>query len=483
MGRLFWKFFFFILLAQVLATLGIGGAIWVKERAVVSPEVDAAPPAIYMVTAAELVMRLGDTNAMHTLIHSVGGRHQLYVVDETGRELFGRNVNAKMVADARRLLLLAKPRPVVRQVRAADGHEYLLFQSSDDVGSPHQADNLFPGAPLLGGLHNPGPVRRNESLVEFAGLLAAIMASLVFAALLAWYFAKPIKILRGALQHAGGGDFRVKAGPAMGSRRDELADLGHDFDKMADQLTALMSGQRNLLHDVSHELRSPLARMQAAIGLARQQPERAPMALERIERESMRMDRLIEQLLTLSRLEAGVPMAQAELIAMDELLAEIIEDARFEAQQKSIRVLQSGDCHTLVQASPELLYRALENVIRNAIKYSQQGSDVRIDAQIEAGMAAGTRQLRLSICDTGPGVAPANIEHIFKPFFRGDHAAKTADGHGLGLAIAQRVVHAVGGTIGATNRSCGGLCVTILLPAPHVIPARGASVVPVSAVI
>ena len=150
----------------------------------------------------------------------------------------------------------------------------------------------------------------------------------------------------------------------MGRRRDELADLGRDFDRMTGQLQLLMAGQRRLLHDVSHEMRSPLARLQAAVGLLRQQPENVVAGCERIERECGRMDHLVGELLTLSRLEAGVSLGANEEIDLAELLADIVEDARFEAKGRHIELEVSGPA--LMLGNAELLQRAIENVVRNA---------------------------------------------------------------------------------------------------------------------
>jgi two-component system OmpR family sensor kinase len=463
MGRLYWKFFSFVLAAQLLATLAIGGAFWLREAARAVPTIDAGPPAVSMVKAADVVFQVGGLEAMRTLLRSIDGAHQLYMVDENGNELLGRDLNQRMLGDARELLALAQPYPVVRELRSSDGRRYLVFQSQHDVTRMIGSMPPFRSSVLLPRMHAPPSSR--TSVMEFAGVLAAIVVSAVFAAMLAWYFAKPIKILRGALRDAGAGNLQTKAATAMGSRRDELADLGRDFDSMATRLAVLMDGQRNLLHDVSHELRSPLARMQAAIGLARQQPERTQPALERIEREGMRMDRLIGELLTLSRLEAGVATAQPEPVMIDELLAEIVEDATFEAQLKRTTVTLAGHCHVAVMAQPELLYRAIENVVRNAIKYTQAGSTVTLDCSLEP--AGG--KLLISILDNGPGAPPDVLQQMFTPFFRGGQTPSNPEGHGLGLAIAQRVVHTHGGSIRAENRSTGGLCVRIMLP---MLPAQ-----------
>ncbi|MBZ0106868.1 MAG: HAMP domain-containing protein, partial [Sulfuricella denitrificans] len=305
--------------------------------------------------------------------------------------------------------------------------------------------------------HPAGPPRPGYPFVPVVPLIATLLASLAFAALLAWYFSKPIRSLRSAFEDMVGGNLGVRLGPAMGKRRDELADLGHNFDLMASHLNAMIEGQRRLLHDVSHELRSPLARLQAAIGLARQEPEKLASSLERIERESMRMDSLVGELLTLSRLEAGVMGTMDEEIDLGEIVASVVADARFEAEVNGRTLAFSGCGEVLLKGDAELLHRALENVVRNALRHAPEGGQVVLEIH------PGANEVRLAILDRGPGVPENDLNGIFQPFYRGDGSQNT-DGHGLGLAIARRVAESFGGSIRAANREGGGLCVEIVLP-------------------
>jgi two-component system OmpR family sensor kinase len=314
-------------------------------------------------------------------------------------------------------------------------------------GEPHE----YPRPPPPGGWPPGGP------RLPLLPMLAGLLASLLCAAGLAWYIAKPIRHLRQAFDAAAKGDLEVRVSPSMGGRRDELADLGHDFDRMTEHLQVLMAGQKRLLHDVSHEMRSPLARLQAAIGLARQQPARMADSLQRIEREGERMNLLVGELLTLSRLEAGVTGA-LENVDMGELLAGIVEDARFEGAAQQIDIVYAPGEMAEIRANPELLHRAVENVVRNALRFSAAGGAI----YIAAGRVDG-EHFKISIGDDGPGVPDSQLENIFKPFFRGD-AQNTAGGYGLGLAIAQRVIAAVNGKIQAKNKGSGGLLVEIDLP-------------------
>jgi len=314
-----------------------------------------------------------------------------------------------------------------------------------------QAAGREPPPRLLRHLDRPRGPR-----IPLLPLTGTLIASLVAAALLARYFSRPIRQLRDAFDAAAAGNLQVRIGARMGRRRDELADLGHDFDRMAERLGILMDSQRRLLHDVSHELRSPLARLQAAIGLAHQQPEKLQATLERIELESARIDSLVGELLTLSRLETGHGGRFDTEIDLDELLAEIIDNARFEAELRGQQVDYDRGAGGRLPGNPELLYRAIENVVRNALKHSPENGLITLRSTLSGNA------FRLSVLDQGPGIDTQEIDQIFQPFFRGSGAGQA--GYGLGLAIARRALEAHHGSICATNRDGGGLCVEITLP-------------------
>jgi two-component system, OmpR family, sensor kinase len=333
-------------------------------------------------------------------------------------------------------------------------------KAPDDAATPRDGK---PGPPHgRGGPDGPG--RRGPSLFPTEPIAGGVLASLVFAALLAWYVSKPIRSLRRAFDAAAQGDLAVRVGEHMGRRRDELADLGRDFDRTAAQLERLMAGQRRLLHDVSHELRSPLARLQAAVGLARQQPAQVEVTMDRIEREAVRMDALIDELLALSRVEAGLGATLAESVDLVELVNAVVADAEFEANAAASSVTLDADVAALgvarVKGDPEMLHRALENVVRNGVRHSPPGGRVHIVGRHDTLR----REVRITVEDQGPGVAASELESIFEPFFRGTHAQPNR-GHGLGLAISRRVVEAHRGSIRASNRPTGGLAVEIRLPA------------------
>lgn len=461
MGRLFWKFFFFILLAQLTAILATGATFWLEHRAQGErlEEIDRSPVAGLLVESAA-TLKYGGASALRSVLES-RRRAPVYAIDEQNRELLGRKLAPATLELVRRMLDADPATPAVRKVQSSNGHVYILFSSFPEHWP--EGDSHFGGRPSHPGPPPPPP----PPLIP---LLATLLASLIFAALLAWYFAKPIRNLRSAFEAMVSGDLAVRLGPVMGKRRDELTDLGRNFDRMASYLNALIDGQRRLLHDVSHELRSPLSRLQAAIGLVRQQPEKLESCLQRIERESVRMDKLVGELLTLSRLEAGVLGAMDEEINIVELATDVVEDARFEAETKGCTMEFSGSGDVPIKGNAELLHRALDNVVRNALRHTPEGGTVAVGVYLDAKRS----DLRLVVLDQGPGVPENELGAIFEPFYRGN-GEKSIDGHGLGLAIARRIAEAHGGTIGASNRAGGGLCVEIVVPAR---PSEGIPVGP-----
>ena len=287
-------------------------------------------------------------------------------------------------------------------------------------------------------------------------IAVAVVVSLLASALLAWYFAKPLRHLRWALGALADGNLDARIGPQLADRRDEIADLGRDFDDMARRLQQTVEAQRRLLHDVSHELRSPLARLQVAAGLARQDPARTAASLDRVEAEVGRLDRLVGELLTLSRLEAGDDRQQKAPIEVMELLAAVVEDAHYEAKANGRDLEFQEGAEFVIHGHRELLHRAFENVLRNAVKYTAPGTCVSVATRMLPGQG-----LSVLVCDRGPGVLPSELDTIFEPFHRGSGAG--VEGFGLGLAIARRAVEAHGGSVSARNRDGGGLCVEIVL--------------------
>ena len=312
----------------------------------------------------------------------------------------------------------------------------------------------------------PGPrVYIGPRGVPFTGLMIGVITSGLVCYLLSWYLTKPIVRLRTAARQLAAGNLTARAGAPANTRRDEVAGLMRDFDAMADRLETLLKAQSRLLNDISHELRSPLARLNVALGLARQRAgvESADI-LDRIELEASRLNELIARILTLARLEDGEQIVPQTPVPLDEIVISVTEDAEFEAQARRCHVRVSiPERDWKVRGNASLLHSAVENVVRNAIRYTQEGSS--IDVELASDQKAGAGDAILRVSDSGPGVPPEALAKLFEPFYRLDDAReRQTGGVGLGLAITERAVRFHGGKVRASNRSGGGLVIEIRLP-------------------
>lgn len=441
MGRLFWKIFIAFWFALVTAAMITGTTVWLQHhREAGPPELAGGPPSRIATDLAAATLRHGGVDALRGWLQEVQLRRaaMIFAVDEQGRDVLGREVPPAALAAARELVASGDGQ-AARRVSTASGENYVLFVTRPPGPRPAA---------------RPGPP---PAIAPWQFIIIGIATSLAFSALLAWYLARPIRNLRWAFDAAAAGRLETRVSPRMGRRRDEIADLGRDFDRMATQLQKLVSAQRRLLHDVSHELRSPLARLQAAIGLARQEPAKVEPSLERIEREASRLDQMVGEVLALARLEGGTATRPKERVDLAYLAANIAEDARFEAEAagRALRFHADGDAPVMGDA--DLLHRAVENVVRNAVKFTREGTTVDVSVRTTKHSAV------LSVTDEGPGISSAELAKVFDPFYRGE-AGNGTPGFGLGLAIAQRAIDAHGGTIRAANAPRGGLEVTIELP-------------------
>lgn len=295
-------------------------------------------------------------------------------------------------------------------------------------------------------------------------LLAVTLAAGTLCYWLSRYLTKPIINLRSVVHQLASGDLTARVGSSIGNRKDEIADLGKDFDLMAERLCSLIDSQKRLISDVSHELRSPLARLNVALTLARKRAgEKAISALDRIELESERLNILIEQLLTLARLESNKEVIETKAIKLDQLVQDVVADADFEAQstQRSV-VISSMEKISLV-ANEELLRRAIENVLRNAIRYTPVDTEVEVSLTQEKFI--GTAYAVIRVRDHGEGVPEKALKELFRPFYRiADARDRQSGGAGLGLAIVEKAIKAHKGEVSASNTIDGGLLVEIRLP-------------------
>ncbi len=290
-------------------------------------------------------------------------------------------------------------------------------------------------------------------------LLAIVLVTGLVSVFLARYLSRPIARLRQATQVMAGGDLSVRVANQLTHADSETQALGRDLDAMAERIQALLESERRLRRDVSHELRSPLTRLNIGIELIRRRsPAELAPAFDRIERDTARLDSMIAELLTLNRLESEGPV-RGDIIDLGELTQQIISDASLEAQHRGCHVELQLEQPCQVRGNRELLRRAIENVLRNAIRFTEPESHVHVKIE-RVGQSS-----RLSVRDHGPGVPPEALEHIFKPFYRvdGDRARNTG-GTGLGLAITERAVSRHGGKVSAYNHEGQGLVVALDLP-------------------
>ena len=284
---------------------------------------------------------------------------------------------------------------------------------------------------------------------------------------LAWHLTSPVRRLRHATRQLAAGDLTARAGEGMGRRSDEIAGLGRDFDKMAERMQALLNAQQRLLRDISHELRSPLARLNVALELARRNcgAPGAEAPLNRIEREAERLNDLIGQLLTLTLLESGMEKMEKSRVDLQSLVRGIAEDANFEARNadRSVKILSSEDVDITVGGYEEMLHRAIENIVRNGLRYTAEGTKVEIT--LSTLRKGGEEFALIRVRDHGPGVPQAALSLLFQPFYRvTDARDRMTGGTGIGLAITYRAVQLHQGTVTAANDPAGGLVVEIEMP-------------------
>ena len=312
----------------------------------------------------------------------------------------------------------------------------------------------------------PSPVSRllNPRFLSLRLLVIFIVAS-IFCYWLARYLTGPVRKLRTATRQFASGDLKTRVGPDSGGRRDELADLGRDFDLMAERIESLMSAQGRLLRDISHELRSPLARLNVALELVRQRSgSEAKESLDRIEREAERLNKLIGQLRTLTLLESGAENMDKKTIDISSLVKTVSDDADFEARSRQCSVKAEIDENIKVEGSEEHLRRAIENVVRNAVRYTDEGTEIEISLQ--RSESKGRKMALLKVRDHGPGVPEEALANLFSPFYRvAESRDRQSGGMGIGLAITDRAVRLLGGNVHAENAPDRGLIIRIDLRA------------------
>jgi two-component system sensor histidine kinase CpxA len=442
--NLFWKIF---ITFGVTMTLTLVGAVFVSFRlaglAVDQQNIDNRELIIER-AAAELTE--GGEEQLRAWLHhnpAPSPNIVLMIIDAAGRELLDRPLPQiwEMLLNSPSQQQPSAPRnfrnpQFTASLIAPDGSEYRLLFVRTRVT-------------VLGVLTWPA--------TQLAVLTISILAAAVTSLLLARYLSSPIVRLQRASRALAAGALETRVGGPFNRRKDEVGTLARDFDSMAARVQALVDDKDTLLRDVSHELRSPLARIRVALALAQRKANTASQPdLTRIEQETERLDGLVGQILTLARLRSPLT-GQHEPFALNELVREIIANARFEHPDVAIE-LDAADVPEIRGDRGEL-GSAIENVIRNALVHADR-SPVRVV------LRKARQGVEIRIADRGPGVAEGDLNRIFEPFYRVDPSRDhQRSGYGLGLAIAASVVARHHGTIEARGGAEGGLEIVLVLPA------------------
>lgn len=360
------------------------------------------------------------------------------------------------ILDADGIDILGRPVPDI----------YQEFVASSIVGSHDQEDNFRPVRLTSEIVAPDGSVYAvfifPSNITLFGSIatgLALVAVALLVIASVAWLIAgrigKPIGELQRAVRNLAAGDIDTRVPDSITRRQDELGQLANDFNAMAEHLNQLIQGRERLMRELSHELRSPLTRLQAALTLAAARNQLGKDEQLRVENEIAQMNKVIGEILRYSALDSSVSM-KIRLVRIDRLLKRLVEVEEIEAHSRSCRIELHTDRNLEVAGDPELLNSALENILRNAIRYAPAGTAVRLDAQRQ------DKEICIRISDRGPGVAQDQLERIFEPYVRNGN---DSGGTGLGLAIVKRVIERHGGRVQAENRNDGGLCMTAIIPA------------------
>ncbi len=376
----------------------------------------------------------------------------LYLIDDEGKNFYGKSDNIP------KALIALHQQKFTNQMVMSAFHQGIIFSGPRKVYFQEKVYNLYITS-YIGAF----PVKAffaHLSDVKLEQLASALLISIIFCLLLSWTVVSPVRKLQSVMKRLAKNDV-VSAVSVLGKRRDEFYDLGKDLDAMFLKITKILDAQKQLMSDVSHELRSPLARLQMSTGILEKKIDvQHKKDIERIELECQRLNEMIGQLLDISALERGKIFEEISEFSINKLLEDLVNDILFEAQFKNIQV----ECHLtkselMFSGYFNLLRSACENILRNAIRHTQENSEINLSLQMI------DNDIVITVEDEGDGVPEEELDKIFNPFYRADEArTRTKGGTGLGLTIAQRAVTANGGTIQANNRSEKGLRVDIRLP-------------------
>lgn len=441
---------FWLIIVVTIGTAGVAGFLYAERMRDAIESFEIGDSMLGASAALEAGGRKGLTDWLRG--NPTSRAITIFILDERGHDILDRRVPFGLTRVFRRHrdhrgrhrfddrdprnLRRSRPHP---QLVAADGSVYTFFVS---------------------------PSRASHSVWTTADarwllFAVALLVSGIVSYFLATAISGPVRKLRDATVALAGGDLDVRVAESVGKRRDELGMLGRDFDSMAENLQQAATQQTELSRNISHELRSPLARMRVAVELARQKNGDMP-EFERLDNEAERLDGLIGQILSYTKLDAS-PDKDPEPIELTDLIHEVVENVNYECKAEgidSVSVVAQIDASPVMHGHADAMTSAIENIVRNAVHHSPPESEVKIQLRQDGADAV------IDIKDSGPGVDEDDLCRLFEPFFRTRESAesKNAPGSGLGLAIAKRAVQLNGGTISARNHPDGGLLVRIVLP-------------------
>jgi two-component system sensor histidine kinase CpxA len=460
MRRLFWRIFAAFWVATVVVLVAFA---WITTSNFETEKIPGLGITRLQAAMDDLISRAsrelrreGEEETRQWLQATAGfGSIGIYIFNPDGKEMLGRDpapairgIAADVAADAANATEDSPPstrdaeRMRARAIRARDGNIYAAVAT-------------FEGS-FLSRLIS----RRPKTF--WTNIAIAMVISALSGLLLAWYVASPLTRIRASTRRFAEGDLDARVGKLRVGRSAEIIALAAEFDNMADRIKTLIESHRRLVRDVSHELRSPLARLRVALELARDgDAARVQASLDRIESESDRLEAMLSQAIELSSLETR-QHAAPDTVALDELLEDVITNADYEGAPRGRKVVLTDCERQMLSGSRDALYSAFENVIRNALAYTQDGTTVSVRLLRDPRDA---KNVLIVVRDHGPGVPEGELVRIFEPFYRTDAArTRSSGGTGLGLAIARRAVERHGGTIVARNAEGGGLEVSICLP-------------------
>lgn len=438
MSRLFWKLF----LALWLSIMGFAVIMAMVNNYLARPEVfqeqsDRVGREVEALSArlTAALDRQGEQGARR-LLRQLPRRFgsQIFLFNEQGKEVMGRESAAQRLQSA-------GVQQLSHELVTRQGQRYRLVVARRPT---------------------PPPVLEPGERGVMIRLLIAAFVSGVVSFILARYLASPLTQLGAASRSLAGGDLSTRIGLPLTARKDEFGGLALDFDRMAARLEELQAANRRLLRDVSHELRSPLARLSVALEIARNRDcEPVTGELDRIALEAERLEILINEVLDLLRETSESRPLQTERFSLRELLTDLRGVVSYEAPETSAGIVLLDGPDAIIDANRELIWRALENLARNALIHSDPQAGVEISLNVVADESAA----EIKVSDRGPGLAEQHLEKIFEPFYRAQEARdRNSGGHGLGLAIAAAAIRRHGGTLKAFNRQGGGLEMVARLP-------------------